>query len=777
MSRNLHVGATIVIGVRSGYPDFYAPRNSGISSSVGSPYTYGSNTHAPVDTVPIWGVGSDYWGYQPGYAWIHVNSTIGLSFAYNPAFEDEVGNTVILVTPFGTITGTITSLVPAAVSVSGTLTGFTYSSSGPASHTWVGNGLIVAETDPATTGPAYTLGELTATLQAAPPVTAHLSLSASGPGAAYVTWTGGTDGQELVDGTEYSVEASLSSPLYVITGVTLDGAPSANPATFTGDGNDHAVAAATEPATRNIYTSLTLVNNGGCPAGTRPEMICRSGSLIVQGTEDQTMISGTAPGGASILTLNGAIITDATESTINIGAGGSWVGQRLASLTINGSPATFLGASAARGNLGGWYSPADIAPGTGDVTVAAVIMADALCQPEPYDPERRACPIGTVWNGTTCIPVDDGSHGCPPGTSWDPTVGACVTLPNVCPPGTYWNGTACVTMPGEPPRTQCPPGTYWNGTACVAYTTPCPPGTHWDGTACVPDTSPCPPGTVYNSMTGACDPIVPPSPDDTTGAIEVRARLNGEWVQARCDTGGASRVTPALFEDVAPGSYTVSASFESPATTQAFSSSRSVVVVAGQTSYVQFDWYEHRTDQTTLNEIQVYAHAGAEDVSALIRITRSTPDVDVSGQSPFALAVPSGADGLFTITGVYGGHTRTASVTTIAPAGATGSVYVVHLYFPANEFTVTTGVGSVTDPQPPTDYDPDETAGFTICWQDEGGIWKKRHELGTGTPGHTKPERTMHQLGAYRTRRYEFEHTARKPLVLVGIEEDVEVLK
>lgn len=622
--------------------------------------------------------------------------------------------------------------------------------------------------DPGAAGPnLWPTVNLTATGNAVPP--GVLNLSATGPGAAFVTWSGGTDGQSLVPGTSYSIGAALSSPLYRISSMTLDGSPSANPAAFVGDSNDHTVVAITETETRIINLSLTLQPSENCPAGSILRAVSRQGHLLVStGAPDGMAILSTVGQQGQDITINSTVPALATDTSVNILCSGASNLQRVKTLTVNG-------VQQVGDNTSVFMMPVTLTPGVTDVAVAAVITTDAACEPTGYDPERRACPEGTVWNGTTCIPIDDGSHGCPPGTAWDPTVQACVALPPVCPPGTYWNGTACVSLPADPPRPQCPPGTYWNGTACVAYTTPCPPGTHWNGTACVPDVQPCPPGTVYNPVTGACDPIVPPIEGDTTGSIEVRARLNGEWVQARCDMGGTSQVTPYVFTLVAPGSYTVSASFESPSTSQAFSSSRSVVVVAGQTSYVQFDWYEHMTGETGSNEIQVYAHAGPDDVMALIRVQRTSPDIDVSGNSPFALAIPAGSDGSFTITGNYNGLTRTASVTTIAPGvGESGQVYVVHLYFPAVELP---GAGEVTDPQPPTDYDSDDTGGFTVCWQDDGGIWKKRHVLHTGAPGSTKPERTMHQLGAYRTRRYEFEHTARKPLVLVGVEEDVEVLK
>jgi hypothetical protein len=54
--------------------------------------------------------------------------------------------------------------------------------------------------------------------------------------------------------------------------------------------------------------------------------------------------------------------------------------------------------------------------------------------------------------------------------------GACVSTS--CPVGQVWNGSSCVT------DTNCPSGQVWNGTVCTTDTN-CPSDQRWDGTRCV----------------------------------------------------------------------------------------------------------------------------------------------------------------------------------------------------------------------------------------------------------------------------------------------------
>jgi hypothetical protein len=63
-----------------------------------------------------------------------------------------------------------------------------------------------------------------------------------------------------------------------------------------------------------------------------------------------------------------------------------------------------------------------------------------------------------------------------------------------------------------------------------------------------------------------------------------------------------------------------------------------------------------------------------------------------------------------------------------------------------------------------------------VRWREANGAWSIEHPVSLGEVGQHEVFMTLHQCGSYRARQYEFSHSDATSWILMGVDEDVELL-
>lgn len=626
----------------------------------------------------------------------------------NPTFA-AVGATVVVSTPMGSVTATVTQVSPPQMLVSGG--GDWQGSTGLVNSDSVLFTLPVGYTNylffihpydiPNQNG-AIALPVSTVTLSATPPVVTRNITGSVGDNGSVSPAPGDT----FTPGESLSFTFSPANN-YRVASATVDGVDvtaEARTGSYNyGAGPDHDVDVQVtfESLMLNVTLRLTVTPPEGCPPGMRIKAKAFQGDLVVPGV-----------GLLAIWNDTKAAITQTTTSAYNpfnagllIGTDPGWIGNRVTRATLTG--ATGYGDITERTMDNIFIPNTAFTPGT-DVTVDVTMSTDVLCEPNTINPPpakdggNHDCPPGTVWSGTACVAVSNETGGGHP-----------------CPPGYVWNGTACVLIPDNP---------------------------------FVPD--PITPDPINPDPINP-DPVDPdpqpdPISDSTKGRIHITTYLEfGLYHMSATVDGNAVGQTPVWTAEIAPGSYTVAV------TDGTLSGSRVVTVVAGSTTECRFDFFS--TDESTTNGLRVRAIYG--DSYLVVPFTLTDPSSATSDQvTPYA-----SADGIATGTWSASTTWRGSTITASGVVAATG-VTTLLLVLPGWNETI---LGE--EDLLPKDI-PDV---FQVRWRDEYGPWSPWLKIDLGKQGADEPFRWLSPMGIYRHRQYEFMATGPSPLVVPWVEEDV----